>query len=200
MQHQLIATAASICCKSPLRKARWWRTTTITKNKQAEAQTLTSIYDGNLKYDIWKYSPLVQLRFMSSLLLLLHSNTFFSKRKTQKLTYLVSESDVHLSNTIFQHFILLQYAILLLIVSCKDDCVLESVRPKTVELMLNLIVFKKNKTKKIENKKRRRRRGTISLERWKCVRCLFLFIFVCVLSANSGCCWRISPSQCVCFA
>lgn len=71
------------------------------------------------------------------------------QQKSLKQTWLVSDRDILLSNTIFQHFILLQYAILLLIVSCKNDCVLESVRPKTVELMLYLIVFKKKKKEKI---------------------------------------------------
>lgn len=99
--------------------------------------------------------------------------------------WLVSDRDILLSNTIFQHFILLQYAILLLIVSCKNDCVLESVRPKTVELMLYLIVFKKKKRKK----------KYLSWKLEMC--CFFLFFFVLVMNANSVCCRHISPSQCV---
>lgn len=83
-----------------------------------------------------------------------------------------------MSNTIFQHFILLQYAILLLIVSCKDDCVLESVRPKTVELMLNLIVFEKQNKKK-ENKEEEEEEEELSLLKDVSVVFFFSFLSVC---------------------
>lgn len=63
--------------------------------------------------------------------------------KNTKLEYLLSESLILLSNTIFQHFILLQYAILLLIVSCKDDCVLESVKAKISRANVKLYCLKK---------------------------------------------------------